>query len=364
MRKSWWLQEPIAILAAVLFMALPLAKASVAAESDTYVLRYSDLGPPRGPRAEALMWWAAEVEKRTNGRVQFDFFWSQSLVKARETLKAVGSGLADAGSIFGVLSPAEFPLWNLANAPFGGGDIWVGMRTWHELRQVRPELRAEAARQNVRILLNFSSGPVDIVSKRPILSASDLQGKKIRAVGGWAGLLKNLGAVPVNLGFGEIYQALDRGTIDGAINYIPFVKSYKHYEVAGHLSEVQMGQLLGYGAGINLDLWRSMPDDIKQVFTDIGVDFIDYYAQAYLEEVDQTRKELAAGIEGKKFEFHAVPEEELERWAARSTFVDEWLEKMAARNIDGKPMLQDLNRVRAKYVLELESKGHPWTRQQ
>ena len=42
---------------------------------------------------------------------------------------------------------------------------------------------------------------------------------KIRLAGGWAKLMKKLGASPVSIGYGEIYQALDRGTIDASQAY-------------------------------------------------------------------------------------------------------------------------------------------------
>lgn len=113
------------------------------AEAKTYKLKYTDIGPPRGPRPETMIWWADEIKKRTNGKVQIKFYWSQSLVKAKETLKAVGAGLVDTGTVLGLYTPADLPIWNLSNAPFGGRDPWVGMRTWQDLRKESPELQKE-----------------------------------------------------------------------------------------------------------------------------------------------------------------------------------------------------------------------------
>ncbi len=68
--------------------------------------------------------------------------------------------------------------------------------------------------------------------------------------------MKNSIQRPVKIGFGELYAALDRGTIDATINYTPVVKSYEHYEFAKHLTETNMGQVLGYGGGINPKLFK------------------------------------------------------------------------------------------------------------
>jgi TRAP-type C4-dicarboxylate transport system substrate-binding protein len=350
-------------LASMAIAAAALLLASTAASAATYNLRYSDIGPPRGPRAAALMWWADELAKRSNGEVKVEFFWSQSLVKGKETLKAVGSGLAEAGSILGIYTPADLPIWNLANAPFGPGDPWVGMHTWYELRKVLPELREETASKNVLILSNFTTGPVDILSRKPIRSAADVAGMKVRTTGGWTQLMEALGATTVNIGFGELYQALDRGTVDATINYIPFVKSYKHFEVAGHVTEVQMGQVLGYGPGINLKLFDGMPADIKKVLTETSYELMDVYAEKYLADVDQTRAELTKGIDGKKVVFHELPADEIDRWKSKaSAFTEVWLKQMADRGTDATRIVAKYEEVRARYESELKDKGYPWKR--
>lgn len=333
------------------------------AEAKNYVLRYSDIGPPRGPRAEALMWWADELDKRTNGQVKINFFWSQSLVKGKETLKAVGSGLAEAGSIIGVYTPADLPIWNYANAPFGNEDTWVGMRTWWELRQTVPELRAESEKKNVHILLNFTTGPVDVLSRVKITDTAGLAGKKVRTTGGWTQLMEGMGAVPVSIGFGELYQALDRGTIDATINYVPFVKSYKHYEVAGYVLELKMGQLLGYGAGINLKLWKSMPEDLRKIISEVSDEYMDVYAEKYIADSDAAKADLMAGIDGKKVEFISFSDDELDKMKAKAgTFTKEWKETMAKKGFDADGFVAKFEAVRAKYEQEVATKGYPWQR--
>jgi TRAP-type transport system periplasmic protein len=332
------------------------------AQPKEYLLKYSDLGPPRGTRAESLQWWAQEIENRTQGRVKVKFFWSESLSKADETLKAVGAGVAETGTILGIYNPVDLPIWNLANAPFGVEDPWVGMRTWQEMRQATPELAREATEQGVRILMNFTTGPVDILSKAPILSERDLRGKKVRAAGGWTPLLKNLGATTVNLLFPEVYEALNKGSIDATINYVQSVKAFKHYEQGGHLTETRMGQVLGYGAGINLGLWNAMPEDIRTIISEVSDAFIEHSAQAFLDDVERTKKELAAGIDGKQVQFHVLPPEERDRWAAKSTFVDDWVKRMGAQGIDSRKIVETLGRIRAKYEADLASKGYPWAR--
>src|SRR5215831_13399250 len=350
-------------LAALLALPGPGPRApGAAAQTREHVLRYADLGPPRGPRAESLTWWAQEIETRTGGRVKVKFFWSESLAKARDTLRVVGAGVAESGTILGIYAPVDLPVWNLANAPFGESDPWVGMRTWHEMRQTVPELAREAADLNIRILMPFTSGPVDILSKTPILTEADLRGKRVSAAGGWTPLMKRLGASTTTVGFGDLREAFARSAIDAAGDYIPFVKSYRHYEVAGHLTEARMGQVLGYGAGINLSVWNSLPADARAIITDLSDAFIDRYARAYMEDAEAAKRELMAGIDGHKVEFHALAPEERARWAAKSTFARDCVNRLGAQGIDARDIADTLARIRGKYEAELSARGYPWAR--
>jgi TRAP-type transport system periplasmic protein len=54
--------------------------------------------PDRGVRAEAIKWFAEEVEKRSNGEITIDLHWGGALVGGREVMRAVESGFVDAGT--------------------------------------------------------------------------------------------------------------------------------------------------------------------------------------------------------------------------------------------------------------------------
>lgn len=354
----------VAVSAAALLSASLLALAPATAEAKNYVLRYSDIGPPRGPRAEALMWWADALEKRSNGQIKIKFFWSQSLVKGKATLKAVGSGLADMGTILGIYTPADLPIWNFANKPFAISDTWVGMRVWHDLRQNVTALSDETRKKKVKILFNNTTGPVQLLSaKAPITSVDELQGKKVRTSGGWTTMFKGLGATPVRIGFGELYSALDRGTIDATVNYTPFIKSYKHYEVAKHVTEANMGQVLGYGGGINLRLFEGMSKDLQDILVKTSEEYMDVYAKNYILGSDKAKAHMIAGIDGRKVQFHSLTDQQRDAWAAAAEpFTQKWLADMEKKGFDGKAFIAKFEETRAKYRKELAEKGYPWTR--
>ena len=62
--------------------------------------------------------WAAEVAKRTDGRVKITFFNGSSLAKMPETYEMVRTGSADIGSFIPTYQAALFPVSSAVNIPF------------------------------------------------------------------------------------------------------------------------------------------------------------------------------------------------------------------------------------------------------
>ncbi len=75
-------------------------------------------------------------------------------------------------------------------------------------------------------------------SKRPVNSLADLKGLKIRCMenpmimGTW----KSLGAVPTPMSLGEVFTALQQGTVDGQDNGTANIYANKYYEVQKYMT--------------------------------------------------------------------------------------------------------------------------------
>jgi TRAP-type mannitol/chloroaromatic compound transport system substrate-binding protein len=97
--------------------------------------------------------------------------------------------------------------------------------------------------------------------RKEIKSVADLKGLKMR-IGGFGGtVLAKLGAVPQQIAAGEIYQALERGTIDAAEFVGPYDdeklglhKIAKYYYTPGWWEGSAMESVL-----VNLKQWESLP---------------------------------------------------------------------------------------------------------
>ncbi len=101
------------------------------------------------------------------------------------------------------------------------------------------ELLRKAEGKNLRGLCYYDSGSRNFYTvKKPILHPDDLEGMKIRVMNSRTAMnmITNLGGAPTPIAWGELYTALQQGTVDGAENNPPSFYTNKHYEVCPHLS--------------------------------------------------------------------------------------------------------------------------------
>jgi TRAP-type C4-dicarboxylate transport system substrate-binding protein len=73
---------------------------------------------------------------------------------------------------------------------------------------------------------------------RPIVTPADLNGLKLRTPGSKTRILafQKLGATPVTMNIGELYLALQQGTVDGQENPLANIKAFSWNEVQDYLS--------------------------------------------------------------------------------------------------------------------------------
>jgi len=80
---------------------------------------------------------------------------------------------------------------------------------------------------------SYSTSAVQLICKgEPVLSVDDLKGKKIRGIGVYGKVFKELGANLVSMSYYKAYQALDTGLLDCTQGY-----SYATRRCIGHVHE-------------------------------------------------------------------------------------------------------------------------------
>jgi TRAP-type C4-dicarboxylate transport system substrate-binding protein len=347
------------IIVASVFTFMFSAAVTNARAGKTLTLRYAAQGAAKGIRAEAVKWWASEIEKRTNGQVKFRFFWSGALLKAGDAMEGIGAGTADCGGAWGIYHPSKTPLWTVGDPPFSHDNAYVGLKTMQEMFKTYQPLIKEVAQYNVKILAPFVTGMTQLgTTKKPVHVPSDVNGMKIRFAGGeWAKFWQSCDAVPIQLTQGEVYEALMRGTADATQSYFFILDAYKHWDVIKYYSVIDAGEICSYGLAINLDQWKGFSPEIQKIFEQVSNEFVDKYAQGLI----GARKSIIPVAEKKGMTFILLNADERAKWLEKAKpFMEGWVKSMEEKGHPGKETQETFLRLVDKYKKQVETQGYPW----
>lgn len=208
--------------------------ASSAAWADTVTLRMASYLPPEHFGTKLVINpMIAKIDELTGGSVKVELFPGGQLANAPGTLNAVKSGIANMGFVgIGYVGDA-MPLSTVVEMPGAFVDLTKGTNAYSAL--VKATLNEEEFLANgVRPLMISLLPQQQLVLAKSVEvgSLADLAGLKIRVPTATTGdAISALGMIPVEMPITDLYLALERGTVDGAVALTASVPSYKLNEV-------------------------------------------------------------------------------------------------------------------------------------
>ena len=233
-------------------------------------MRCSHQLPPAHAVAQVIDRWAAEVETLSNNEIDVQIFGANSLVGAGENIVSVAKGDIECAFSVQFQWGKTLPIMTVTTRPFAFGDmnIW---RNWHgsgAAEFLEGKLRDKGV-ENVVWL--FQTNDSVFTSKGGYLKTpEDFEGVKFRGlVPAFNAALEALGASPVSMSGGEVYQALATGVIDGAMTGTDAAVSRKYFEVQDHFSVVPVISVYFHGY-VNPDFYAGLSDDAKAALDEAG----------------------------------------------------------------------------------------------
>lgn len=177
------------------------------------------------------------VKKMTNGEIDVKVFPANQLGKNREVVEGCQLGTVDMALTSDVLLSSFEESMGVLNFPYLFRDIdHVGKVLDGPIGKM---LSDKLAKKGLVVLAYWENGFRHITnSKHPVNTPADLKGLKIRTPSGYIFIdaFKAFGASPTPMAFGELYSALQLGTVDGEENPLSHVEHQKYYEVQKYLS--------------------------------------------------------------------------------------------------------------------------------
>lgn len=281
--------------------------------------------------------WANAMTTQTNGAWKIRIHYRSKLSPAADNWDGIKAGKFEAAGVCMAYSPEKAPLHTVQELPFiapdGTGDIaqmWVAL--WEH-----PAMRKELLKWNAVPLLPAGDSQTQLMGTKPVRNISDLSGRRIRAGGEIANVLKRFGATSIMLAPQEAYKALGRGTIDlVAMPWAYAFGAYKIYEVSQYATDKISLGTMGCVFIANKDAWSALPDEFQKI-----------HQEWYKEAPDVWRKEFRrskrkwVSIFRKKIDIVEFPERERKKLVVRAQEVyDAWSAAREKEGLPGKEILE------------------------
>ena len=250
---------------------LLLAAASVAALALTtpasaqapIIIKFSHVVASNTPKGAATEKFKELAEKYTGGKVKVEIYPNSTLYKDKEELEALQLGavqmLAPSNSKFGPIGVREFEVFDL---PY----ILPDLATLRKVTDgpLGEKLLKLLAPKGMTGLAYWDNGFKVMTANKKLVSPEDYKGLKFRIQSSKVleAQFRALGSIPQVMAFGEVYQALQTGVVDGQENTTSNIYTQKMHEVQKYLTVTNHGYI-GYVVVTNKKFWDGLPADIR-----------------------------------------------------------------------------------------------------
>src|SRR3989454_9328959 len=266
MKKTLMLAAVVLTLVALVAGGATLAPAPAGAQAKPIVWNLPHVAAPTYYHTINYTAFANKVKEKSQGRMEIRVHPASSLYPSHELIPALVDGRAEIGPVVsGYLTDILLEIGPL-DLPFMTGGLDEHRKAANQLRPFFTEMLAKRGLKLVAI----NAWPTQqLFSLQPVRTVADWKGKKIRVYGAdSANTARALGAAPVSIGFGEVYTALEKKTVDGAMTSATNAEPMKFFEVSKFIN---YWYLAGAGSEwfvANQKAFDALPKDLQQAVSD------------------------------------------------------------------------------------------------
>lgn len=236
------------------------------AQKAEFTLKYANnlpLAHPMNARAKEM---ADAIRAETKGRVDFQVFPAGQLGSDTDMLSQLRAGGIDFFTLSGLILSTLVPGSAITGVGFAFSDydtVWKALDG-----DLGAHVRGQIAKANLVAMDKiWDNGFRQISSStRPIASADDLKGFKIRVPVSpmWTSMFKAFDSAPTSINFAEVYSALQTKVVDGQENPLAILDTAKLFEVQKYVS-VTNHMWDGFWFLANRRSWERLPEDLRAI---------------------------------------------------------------------------------------------------
>lgn len=254
------------------------------------------------------------LAEKSNGQMKVDFFPSESLVKLSGGFDATKDNLIQIGLTSATYEPNRMGIVaDIANLPWNFDGIKFG-RNYRQPGGFYDWVEPYWEKNGLKLLSWPAVLHCEIFLRSPARNLEELKGKLIRTISSVAPVFKEMGIEPSFIATAELFEAIQRGTVDGGTIAIDSIVTLKYYEVAPFIiiSNLYTGSLPMI---MNLDFYNSLRPDVRKILDEAVLEVEkDYYG--FLQK--QYDEEIAFLKSQPKVTVYELPPAELARWQEKA----------------------------------------------
>jgi tripartite ATP-independent transporter DctP family solute receptor len=239
------------------------------------------------PVHKAMEFWADTLKKATDGRIVVKIYPSGQLGGEKELVEQLQMGTLDLTKVSSAGLEAFVPEMKVLGMPY----LFKNKNhKWKVLNSAFGKELLDAGSDRGLVGIGFyEAGERSFYTKdKPIKTPADLKNLKIRVIKSpmAINLLQILGASPTPISWGELYTALQQGTVDGAENNPPSFVSARHYEVCKYYSlDKHTSPMDVVMAGKKV--WGKLSEEDKAIMLETFDISVEYQKQLWAEVVKE-----------------------------------------------------------------------------
>ncbi|AFM27740.1 TRAP transporter substrate-binding protein DctP [Desulfomonile tiedjei] len=335
------------IFCVVASLLLWLAPAAQSAEG-TAVIAIKAASPPHPVvhrlTKDAYQLFGDEVERRTNGKVKFTWFFGDSLVKMPQSYESVQSGVVDLVVVAAFLYPHIFKITEGLSLPFTvQGAAHSADIAW-KMYQTMPEMQQEM--KDIKFLGVFTTDVINLSTKDKLVKTLDDMKNLRVAVGSGlvAQMAQLLGMAPQPVGYSDVYMAIHRGMAEATLFPNAPLRSYKITEItnAHTIANFKVEPMV---IAMRKETWDKLPPDVQKVFDELMPSFARLCGHTLTNEGAWVLEALSK--RGDKF--YAPPGDEFKKWKdAVKPMYDVWIKKLNDSGMNGQAIFDRINEIAAE----------------
>ncbi|OMP65972.1 DctP family TRAP transporter solute-binding subunit [Domibacillus epiphyticus] len=242
------------------------------------------------PKQQGALKMKEYIESESDGKIKVQIYPNSQLFGDKDEYQNLIANnvqfiLPDMAKLVG-----SDPGFNIPSMPFlfesdeAANAFWDGEKG--------QEIFKRLEKDGVRGITNWPNGPKHITNNiKEIKGPDDLDGMKIRTQGGklQEEIYKTLGAGSTSIPFGELYTALQQGTVDGQENTFSNIESKKFDETQKYMT-ITGHNRVEYALLTNTKFWDSMNDETREI------------VEKGIEEGTKVARQSAADLNNKSLE--------------------------------------------------------------